>query len=272
MNVKPFIWLFVPLAPQVWAQDYNLGVRAQALGGSGVALATDPEGQFLNPATLAQVPGKTVTFSYSRPFGIKEITLSSVAASATVGKMALGVAAVHLGHAQFEDQALQLAGAIKVAMPAMRRQEARAFAVGMQSILRRVQIARYETWISWRVGAGLVAPLSEHVVWGAVVGKVLEVGREKSPRTIAFGVSYRAASRFFGQMDIFKQSDFATEVRAGAELLLLPPLLLRVGMGTNPDRFTVGLALALKPATLHFTSFSHFDLGWTQQYAATLKQ
>ena len=36
-------------------QDYALGARAQALGGSGVAHAVDPEAQLLNPALLAEL-------------------------------------------------------------------------------------------------------------------------------------------------------------------------------------------------------------------------
>ncbi len=267
MNVKPFICLLVPLA--AFAQDYNLGTRAQALGGSGVALATDPEGQLMNPATLAQVPGKAVTLSYSRPFGIKEITLSSLAASAALKKIAVGAAMTHLGHAQFEDQAFALSGAYKFVLATTRNKETRALLLGAQSVLRRVEIARYETRLHWRLHAGLIAPLSEFVAWGVALGNVFEVG-EETGRSLALGVGYRSPSRFIGQFDIFKQTGFALELRGGAELSLLPQLLLRIGMSTNPERFTVGLAFALKPATLHFTTFSHVDLGWTQQYAATV--
>lgn len=272
MNVKPFIWLLMPLAGHTLAQDYNFGTRAQALGGSGVALATDPEGQFMNPATLAQVPGKAVTLSYSRPFGIKEITLSSLAASITLKKISTGAAITHLGHAQFEDQSFAFSGAYKFALATTRNKETRALLLGAQSVLRRVQIPRYETRWHWRLHTGLIAPLSEYVAWGVALGNVLESGKAASARSMAFGVGYRSPSRFVGQIDIFKQTGFALELRAGAELFLLPSLLLRVGMSTNPERFTVGLALALKPAALHFTAFSHVDLGWTQQYAATLGQ
>jgi hypothetical protein len=272
MNVKPFIWLLVPLSSAALAQDYNLGVRAQALGGSGVAHATDPEGQFTNPATLAQVPGKAVTIFYSRPFGIKEITLSSVAASAAFGHMSLGVAVAHLGQAHFEDQNFHLALALKLSFPPARGKETKHLLFGVQSAWRRVRVAGYETRNAGQVHAGLIAPISQRLAWGAALSNVLGFGRERPPSSIAFGLSYRSVSRFSAQMDLYKQSRFPHELRAGAELIISGPLLLRVGMATNPDRFTAGLALALKPVTLHFTTFSHDDLGWTQQYAATVMQ
>lgn len=268
MNVKPFIWLLVPLTNNALAQDYNLGVRAHAMGGSGVAFATDPEGQFINPAALAQVPHKAVTLSYSHPFGIKEIALASVAVGAAFDQMTLGLAVTHLGLAQFEDQTFAFSGALKFSMSS-RKKETRALLLGVQSVFRRVQIARYEGRMNWRMHVGLIAPVSEAIAWGAALGNVLEAGREKSARAIALGMSYRSPARFIGQFDIFKQTDFPLELRAGGEMLLFAPLTLRVGMSTNPERFTVGMAFHFRPATLHVTTFSHIDLGWTQQYAAT---
>ena len=270
MNVKPFICLLMPIT--ALAQDYNLGVRAQAMGGSGIALATDAEGQFINPATLAQVPGKAVTLFYSRPFGIKDLALSSLAASAALKRISFGAAFVHLGLKQFEDQNFLSSFALKIKMPAPRGPREKHFLFGVQSALRRVRIAGYESRSAWQMNAGFIAPMSTSLAWGAALGNVFGVGNERSARNMTFGLSYRSSSRFVGQLDLYKQSGFAHELRAGAEMLILNPLLLRVGMSTNPERFTVGLAFALKPVTLHFTSFSHFDLGWTQQYAATLKK
>ncbi len=273
MKVKPFIWLLVLLQSRAMlAQEYNLGARAQALGGSGVARAGDPEGQFMNPAVLTQVPGKAVTLSYSRPFGIKEITLSSVSASATFGKLSFGGAVVHLGQAQFNDHTYLLTFALKPALPTAPGKTAKHFSLGIQSALRHVRVSSYEAQRVWQVHAGLVAPMSQHLAWGAAFGNFIDSGRERLPRSITLGLSYRPSPKFTGQIDLYKQSGFAQEIRGGAELILFESLVLRFGLGTNPDRFTVGLAFALKPVMLHFTTFSHFDLGWTQQYAATLKQ
>ncbi|NUO81839.1 hypothetical protein HUU05_17345 [candidate division KSB1 bacterium] len=272
MKVKPFVWMLMLLSSRVIvAQDYNLGARAQALGGSGVACATDPEGQFINPAALTQVPGQAVTLFYSRPFGIREITLSSVAASAAFGKMSLGGAVTHLAQAQFDDQSYQFTLAAKVSLPTKRRTAAKHFLLGVQGAWRRIRIAGYETAHSGRMNAGLVVPITQQLAWGAALGNLMGASREQQPRSLALGLHYRPSARFAGQFDLYKQGGFAQEIRSGIELVLFSPLLLRAGMATNPDRFTLGLAFALQPVTLHFTTFSHFDLGWTQQYAATLR-
>lgn len=273
MKVKPFIRLLVLLHGGVlFAQDYNLGVRAQALGGSGVAYANDPEGQFTNPAVLTQVPGKAVTLFYSCPFGIKEITLSSISASAAFGKMRFGAAVVHLGQTHFNDHTYLLSFAINPSLPAIRGQAARQFSLGIQSALRHVRISSYEAQREWQLHVGLLVPINQQLAWGAAFGNFIGVARERPPRSLTLGLSYQLPQKFTAQIDFYKQSGFAQELRGGMEMTLFEPLVLRVGMGTNPDRFTVGLAFALKPVRLHFTTFSHFDLGWTQQYAATLHQ
>lgn len=272
MKVKPFIWLLVLLQSRaLLAQDYNLGVRAQALGGSGVAFANDPEGQFTNPAVLTQVPGKAVTLFYSRPFGIKEITLSSVSASATFDKMSFSGAVVHLGQSHFNDYTYLLSFAIEPSVPTARGKTAKPFSLGIQSAFRHVRVSSYEAQRTWQLHAGVLAPINQQFAWGAAFGNFIGSGRDRPPRSLTLGLSYRPSLKFIGQIDFYKQSGFTQEIRGGMEMILLEPLVLRAGLATNPDRFTVGLAFALKPVVLHFTTFSHFDLGWTQQYAATLR-
>lgn len=273
MKVKPFIRLLVLLPGSVLlAQDYSLGVRAQALGGSGVAFANDPEGQFINPAVLTQVPGKALTLFYSRPFGIKEISLSSVSASAGLGKLSFGAAAVHLGQTYFNDHTYLLSLALKPSLPSARGKTAKHFSVGMQTAFRHVRVSNYEAQREWHLHAGLLATINQQLAWGAAFGNFFRIGKAPAPRSLTLGLSYHPSQKLLGQIDFYKQSGFPHEIRGGMEMTLFEALVLRAGMGTNPERFTVGLAFALQPVRLHFTTFSHFDLGWTQQYAATLHQ
>jgi hypothetical protein len=72
-------------------------------------------------------------------------------------------------------------------------------------------------------------------------------------------------------MDLYKQNNFAEEWRIGIETNPLSPLLLRLGVGTNPDRLTAGFALRVSKLSLQFAAFSHSDLGWTEQFAVTLR-
>jgi hypothetical protein len=143
MKVKGIVstaLLFCCCTP-VAGQDYALGVRAQAMGGSGVAFAADPEGQLLNPALPAELAGWAATMFYSHPFGIREIALSSLCLHGRLDKIACGAAFIRLAHEYFEDQFYQLTLARSLALPD--KQGTARLAFGLQMVLREIHIPDY---------------------------------------------------------------------------------------------------------------------------------
>lgn len=259
------------------AQDYPLGIRAQAMGGSGVSLAKDAEGQYHNPALLAELATFNATLFYSRLFGLSELPLSSAAVAGRLGKFGLGGSAVRLGHDLFHEQLFQLALAhawqFRTARPGAGTS---SMSFGMQFVLKQTRIAQYGEQQTLLVNIGVLAHLSEQWAWGMAAGNLLgaKTGgtQERLPRHVTLGLSYAPDARFAAQVDLYKQSDFSPEWRIGFEVGVLAPLLLRLGINENPDRFTCGLALLTRPLIVHVTAFSHVDLGWTQQMAITLRR
>lgn len=256
------------------AQDYPLGIRAQAMGGSGVALARDAEGQYHNPALLAEVGKLNMTLFHSRLFGLKELPLSSVAVAGRLGTVGLGGSAVRLEHDLFREQCFQFALARAWQFRQARSAASSAVALGLQFGLKQTHIMHYERNQTLLVNAGVLAHFNEHLAWGMTAGNLLGASaghtEDRLPRYLSLGLSYAPKTRFAAQFDLYKQSGFSSEWRLGFEAGVLAPLLLRVGINENPDRFTCGVALVTRPLLVQFTTFSHFDLGWTQQMAITL--
>ncbi len=275
MKVKHILWWIV-LAGAGFAQtqDYALGVRAQAMGGSGVALAQEAEGQLQNPALLAELPAWSATAFYSRPFGLPELSLSSLAFAGRISGLSFGGSAVVLGHDLLRDQTLQIALARRWQF--RNRPAAAAFALGLQFGVQQKHIVNYGQSQSFVLNAGVVARLNDKLVWGLAAGNLTHAqagrGRERLPRHLGCGVGYVPGSALTAQFDLYKQPPFPLEWRLGFELALWPPLRLRLGGSENPDRFTCGLALTTRPVIIHLTTFSHADLGWTRQVALTLRR
>jgi len=269
MKVKQFVVLVVAMSETLAvAQEFPLGIRAQALGGASVAQGRDAEAMFDNPATLTRLAGSTFTAFYAHPFGLKELRLSSFSANTHYRRLAFGAAVVDLGHALYRDRRYHL-GLAKNFLSNQR------LALGVSSALRHLRISGYGDDAALQLDFGTQLRLSEALVLGTAFHNILEatmgVQNEKLPRSVCFGFAYAPTSNLTLQMDLYKQNNFPEEWRIGIETNPWAPLLLRIGTATNPDRLTFGFALRLLKVSLQFAAYSHTDLGWTEQFAVTLK-
>jgi hypothetical protein len=267
MKVKQIVFLALVISDTIaLAQEFPLGVRAQAMGGASVAKGREAEALLVNPALLSDLSGLTFTAFYSHPFGIKELRLSSFSASASKAALAVGTAVVDFGNALYRDRWYHLAISRNV-LPKQR------LALGLGATLRHLRITGYGDDSATLLNFGTQLRLSESLTMGSAIGNFLNAAigqqQEKLPRSANLGLAYSPTATLTLQIDLYKQNNFPEEWRLGIEANPLPPLLLRTGIGTNPDRLTFGLALRLLKISLQFAAFSHTDLGWTQQFAVT---
>lgn len=267
MKVKQIVFLALGIIDTIaLAQEFPLGVRAQALGGAGVAKGREAEALLVNPALLSDLSGLTFTAFYSHPFGIKELRLSSFSVSASKAALAIGAAVVDFGNAFYSDRRYHLAVSRNV-LPKQR------LALGLGAALRHLRITGYGDDSALLLNLGTRLRLSESLTLGSAINNFLNAAigqrQEKLPRSAGLGFAYAPTATVTLQMEVYKQNNFPEEWRLGIEANPLPPLLLRTGIGTNPDRLTFGLALRLLKINLQFAAFSHTDLGWTQQFAVT---
>jgi len=268
MKVKLFVvWIFMSIDTFAVAQEFPLGIRAQALGGASVARGREAEAMLDNPASLSNLNGSTFTVFYSHPFGLKELRLSSFSGSASYANFAFGAALVDLGHALYRDRRYYMALARNFL-------STRKLTIGMSASLRHLRISGYGDDSAMLFNLGTQFRLSESLRLGSALTNIFDAAigqqQEKLPANVCFGLAYSPGTTLTLQMDVYKQNDFPEEWRLGIEANPVSPLLLRVGVGTNPDRLTCGFALRVFKFSLQFAAFSHTDLGWTEQFAVTL--
>lgn len=269
MKVKHFVIIvLLSIQTSAWAQEFPLGIRGQALGGASVAKGREAEALFDNPALLANLSGSTFTAFYTNPFGLKELRLSSFSGNVNYKNFAFGAAVVDFGNTLYRDRRYHLALARSFLT-------AQRLTIGVGGALRHLRIAGYGDDSAVLFNMGTQLRLSESFVLGSALTNLLDasIGRqqEKLPRSVCLGMAYSPHAALTLQMDLYKQNDFSEEWRLGIEVNPLAPLLLRFGVGTNPDRLTCGLALQVFKFNLQFAAFSHTDLGWTEQFAVTLR-
>lgn len=268
MKVKLFVVLaLLSIETPAMTQEFPLGIRSQALGGAGVAIGREAETLLDNPATLASLAGSTLTVFYTNPFGLKELRLNSFSGNLNWTHFSCGAAFVDFGNTLYHDRRLHLAVARRFLV-------AQRLALGVSGVLRQLRISGYGEASALLLNLGTQWRVSDSFIFGSALTNLLDatIGqqKEKLPRSVSFGLAYLPTSTLMLQMEVYKQNDFPEEWRLGIELNPLPPLLLRVGTATNPDRLTCGFALRVFKFSVQFAAFSHTDLGWTEQFAVTL--
>ncbi len=269
MNVKTLsaAMMMILLAATGWAQPYPVGVRMQAMGGTGAAAPNDAEAIYSNVALLGEARGASMTLFYTRPFGLREINLASIAASAHVAGLGLGVGMVDFGDEVYRDRYYHAA-------VARRFGETAAFAIGLSVQLRHLSIRDYGSATALGINLGTAFQVNEKIRGGVFITNVnqpeLGEAREKISPTVGAGLAFSPRAGWTLQLDYYREIGFDDEIRFGTETRVLPMLLIRIGGASNPDRFSAGLAIELGHAALAAAANTHSDLGTTQFYAVSL--
>lgn len=251
------------------AQPYPVGARMQAMGGAGAAQPYDAEAIYSNAALLSELPGASLTLFYSRPFGLREVNLASISASARIAGFGAGLAAVDFGNEVYHDRYYHAA-------VARRFGENAGFAFGLSLQLRHLSIRGYGSAMALGINLGTAFRLNSKIRGGVFLTnlnqpKMGASGEQISPAASA-GMSFSPRAGWTLQLDYHRELGFSDEVRFGVESRVLPMLVVRLGGASNPDRFSAGLAIEFGHVALQAAATTHNDLGTTQFYAISLSR
>jgi hypothetical protein len=118
--------------------------------------------------------------------------------------------------------------------------------------------------------AGLLVKLTEELTFGVhtfnpVHVKVAEYNNERIPVTLNAGFGYTFSDKLLLTAEAFKNSEFPMEFRTGAEYKFGKIAFARIGVSTNPARYTFGFGLEMKKLTFDLSSSIHTELGYSPQ-------
>ncbi len=256
----------VGAAPASRAQLAEGGARVLALGRAGVALGGDAWGH-TNPAAWAGLTEARAALQASQAFGLSELRLGALAAATPTP---LGTAAVHARTYGFSErrETRVLAGVARGVPISVTRRLDVGLAVGVESATTEGYAS--ETAVLVGVGVqgdvlpGLRAGLAARNLLGLGLDDTADLRRSASTVPgLAVGLAYTPSDRATLVLDADHDLDFGTSVRAGAEVLAVDALALRVGVSTAPVRFTVGAGVRAGALRADLAVESHETLGLT---------
>ncbi len=256
----------VALAPPASAQLAEGGARFLGMGRAGAAVGGEAWG-VSNPATWASLAERRAAVAASQAFGLSELRLGSVTAATPTG---LGTVAAHArtyGFSERRETRVMLGLARALPLSRSRRLDA-GLSVGVETASTEgygsETAVLLDAGVQGDVLPGLRAGLAGRNLLGLGLSDASDLERSASTVPgLTVGLAYTPSDRALLLLDADQDLDFGLSVRAGAEVRVAEPLVLRAGVSSRPERFSLGAGVRAGALRADLAAETHPTLGLT---------
>ena len=254
-----FLGLFKPgIAQLEWSAH---GGRSAAMGFSSVA-ASDFWSVTNNQAGMAFYDRTTAGVYFENRYLIKEMGSQTGAFTLKTKFGMLGSTVCYSGDANYNTTKAGLAYALKIG---------KYFAAGIQLDYIGTTLGEdYGKRSNVTFDAGILVKVTDQLTFGAhtfnpVHVQLSDYNNERIPTTLNAGFGFTFSEKLQLTAEACKNSEFPMELRSGIEYKLGQFAYARVGLSTNPARYTFGFGIEVKNFTLDLSSSVHSQLGYSPQ-------
>lgn len=262
---RSVLFLFFLITPSAFAgfEDLSFSARYAARADAGIACQSGADALFINPACIPSYSKNVdVHLFYTKPFGLKELSLGTVAASFSHHRFTAAGGFQYFGNALYQEQQFRAAFSYQF-LP--------AFTVGAACRFGVLSIQGYGQTHSIMLDAGAVARLSPKLFWGFSIKNAsntkIGVNQEALPTILTSGICLKPHQNFSLLFDLCKDTRFPMDIRCGIDYQVFEPLILRLGAATEPTRYSAGFSILLQRLRIDYAFSSHFDLGLTHMFS-----
>lgn len=258
--------LVILSAEPVQAQLAEGGPRRLALGRAGVALGGEAWGT-ANPATWATLADHRLALEGSQAFGLADLRLGAASAALPLSVGTVAVSGRTFGGGAHRETRV-LAG---LARP-LALSRSRTLDVGLAVGLESASTDGFGSASTLLLDAGIQGDLLPPLRLGLSARNLLGVrrGAEADLRrsvstvpTLAVGLAFTPSDRSVLVLDAYQDLDQGLSIRAGVEASPVEALALRVGVSSQPFRYTAGLGVLAGPVRVDLAAEQHETLGLT---------
>jgi hypothetical protein len=252
------VFLKAGIASGEWV---SMGGRSAAMGLSSAAVS-DFWSVNNNQAGMAFYNKTAAGIYYENRFLINEMATQTGAVTFKTGFGMLGATVGYSGDANYNTTKAGLAYAMKFG---------NHFAAGVQlDYIGTTLGEEYGKQSNITFDIGIMVKITEEFTFGAhafnpMHVKLSDYNNESIPSTLNAGFSYTFSDKLLLTAEAFKNSEYPMEFRTGAEYKFSRIAYARIGLSTNPARYTFGFGLEMKRLTLDLSSSVHMQLGYSPQ-------
>lgn len=239
----------------------SYGGRSAGMGLSSVAVV-DFWSVNNNQAGMAFYDRTAAGLYYENRFLINEMAVQAGAFTLKTKHGMLGASVSYSGDANYSTTKAGLAYALKFG---------NRFSAGIQlDYIATVLGEDYGKRNNITFDAGIMVKITEQITFGAhtynpMHVQLSEYNNESIPATLNAGFAFTFSDNLLITAEAYKNSEFPIEFRSGLEYKLGRIAYARVGLSTNPARYTFGIGIQMKNLSFDLSSSIHTQLGYSPQ-------
>jgi len=237
------------------------GSRAAGMGSSSAAVV-DLWSVNNNQAAMAFYDKTAAGFYYENRFLIKEMGSPTGAFIMKTKFGIIGTSLCYTGDASYNSTKAGLAYALKLG---------KRFSAGIQLDYIATRLGEdYGKRNNVTFDVGILVKITEQLTFGAhtfnpIQVQLSEYNNESIPASLNAGFAFTISDNLLVTAEAYKNSEFPMEFRSGIEYKFLGSAYARIGLCTNPARYTFGVGLQMKNLTFDFSSSMNAQLGYSPQ-------
>ncbi|MBN2091421.1 hypothetical protein JW964_17545 [candidate division KSB1 bacterium] len=258
-NYLLFSALFLIYSPTYASfEDLLNSARAAAMGEAFVGLANSSQAIFINPAGLTGLNSLEFSSFYYRPYGIKELTYTTLTLTHPFRNFVPGLAIQQYGYSNYHETSINLT---------LSKAFRQIFSYGATCRFMHLNIKNYGSSTTVGFDLGLIIHANTKTSFGFVIKNLNQpqIGQSKEniPPILVSGVYIKVFRPLNLVFDVYKHFDFPVDLRTGLEYELSRFIILRGGVASEPSRFSLGVGLKFHSVITDYAFVSHPTLNLT---------
>lgn len=260
-NTIVYIIIFIGLnfyIPEVKSafEKKEVGASSFAIGNAAVAIDEYLFALYYNPAALSAPEKFQIAFSLQNYFGIGELNAVDMTTNFTLAGHPLSFAINRFGNRSYQEIQLTAGSRYKLL---------KNCAIGFSVQCYILAIRQYGQALAWGINLSVLYKLIPDVSVGALVTNlnqpVISAAGEDLPQTMSIGFCYYPVPDLIVSFELFQDTRFSQEYRAGCSYQVIPFLTVRAGIEDQLNIYTYGLGINMNWINFDYALRTHPVLG-----------
>lgn len=234
----------------------EVGASSFAIGNAAVAIDEYLFALYYNPAALSAPEKFQIAFSLQNYFGIGELNAVDMTTNFTLAGHPLSFAINRFGNRIYQEIQLTAGSRYKLL---------KNCAIGFSVQCYILAIRQYGQTLAWGINLSVLYKLIPDVSVGALVTNlnqpVISAAGEDLPQTMSIGFCYYPVPDLIVSFELFQDTRFSQEYRAGCSYQVIPFLTVRAGIEDQLNIYTYGLGINMNWINFDYALRTHPVLG-----------